>query len=320
MQQTFDFDKQFQKIDSNKGESEQQNFTNQNVNIENQNNQSQTPNTKPLNPLKEFKNDVANSLATKNISDKIIENAIALMNNEQIQAPKGYNVGNELKLAYYKILAVKDVQLCTKDSIANALMECAIQGLSTQQNQCYFIKYGNSISLQRSYFGDIALLKRTGLVVDVYANVIYEGDIIETGFDEYGMECVIRHETKFGNQDNKIIGAYAVAVGVNKYKRYAIMTRRQLENNWKLSKSRQNSSFLNDFTEEASKRTAIRRLVKMILNTAIDLSEYQNQIIGSYNRTTEDEFINNDFKFSNTDDVKAYISNNYSVEEIEDDM
>lgn len=267
-----------------------------------------------------FKKEVANSMQDKTIADSILSSVDNLVQNASLVIPDGYNVANEIKSAYYSILTVDGVNGCTTMSIANALTETAIQGLSVQKKQCYYIKYGNAIQMQRSYFGDIALVKRTGLVKDVYAVVIYEGDEIETGFDDYGMECVKHHKTKFGNQDNPIIGAYAVAVGINDYKRYCIMTKRQLENNWKLSKSRDTSKFLRDFPEEASKRTAIRRLIKMIFNTAIDLDTYQDQVIGSYERTLEQEYMNDDIKEKTTESMNAKVAEFSNISEVEDDL
>ena len=237
-----------------------------------------------------------NMAMTNSGTEQLISDAMSLITSQGIIIPEGYNAVNQLKLAYYKILTVPDAMTCNPESVANALMETAIQGLSVSQTQCYYIKYGNQIQMQRSYFGDIAALKRTGLVLDVYARVIYENDEIEQSTDEYGLECITKHVSKFGNQDGNILGAYAVAVGANGYKRYCIMTMRQIQNNFKLSKNygSEKNKLQTDFIEEGCKRTAIRRLVKMILNTAVDLNEYQNQIIGSYNRTTEDEFINDD--------------------------
>jgi len=53
-----------------------------------------------------------------------------------------------------------------------------------------------------------------------------------------------------------------------------------------------NGKLLNDYKQEAAKRTVIRRLVKMIFNSSLNTTEQQTALIGSYNRTTEDEYIN----------------------------
>ena len=55
----------------------------------------------------------------------------------------------------------------TPQSIGEALSEATLQGLEVDKKQCYFIVYGNKLSMFRSYYGDIAVAKRTGLVKDI---------------------------------------------------------------------------------------------------------------------------------------------------------
>lgn len=273
--------------------------------------QEEKKETKALTP----KQVVANSIVEKNISDSILNSFDKLMQQGQLTFPKEYPLGNELKLAFYKIQSAGYVNSATPMSIGNAISEMAIQGLSIGKNQGYFIKYGNEVSFQRSYFGDIALAKRTGLIVDVYANVIYDGDEIVTGFDEFGRETVIEHKTSFANKDNAIKGAYAVAVGINGKKMYAIMTKKQIDANWSLSKD-STHKFQTKFPEEASKRTAIRRLLKMVFNTAEGVTEEQSNVIELYNRGVEEEYQDNtkETKYNSTSLINEHVINVESEE------
>jgi hypothetical protein len=61
-------------------------------------------------------------------------------------------------------------------ALAQALLNMCIQGLNPGKNQCYFINYGGKVTMMRSYFGDRTVLLNYGLVKDVQANIIYEGD------------------------------------------------------------------------------------------------------------------------------------------------
>ena len=225
--------------------------------------------------------------------DELMNNLMKLANDGELFIPENYPVGNTIKSAISKIITSDQADkllACTPESKKQALTEYVIQGLDASKTQAYFIPYGNKMTMMRSYFGDATVVKRTGLVKDIYAVVIYEGDEIEIGFDEYGRKTLIKHVTKFENQDNEIIGAYAVAIGVNGYKCYEFMTRKEINTSWKMSKM-QNGKLLTDYKQEASKRTVIRRLVKMIFNTSINTTKEQTALIGSYNRTTEDEYI-----------------------------
>lgn len=276
---------------------------------------------------KEIKNNIANELTTnlksevsraisnKNIADSILAKFDELATQGQLHFPQNYSVGNNLKLAYVKIIS-NGLDKCNPLSIANSLVEYVIQGLDVSRNQAYFIPYDGKLYMQRSYFGDISVVKRTGLVKNIYANCVYKGDEFETGFDENGLETVLVHKTKFENRDNEVIGAYAWAEGINGYKMYCIMTKKEIEASWSMAKSSQ-SKFRDFFKQEASKRTVIRRLVKMIFNSSVSTTEEQNSLIDSYNRTTEEEFINesNERKYKNVEDVQEVID--YSLNERE---
>ncbi len=48
----------------------------------------------------------------------------------------------------------------------------------------------------------------------------------------------------------------------------------------------------NVFTQEAAKRTVIRRAVKMLFNSSENTTREQTELIASYNRTTADEYDN----------------------------
>lgn len=265
-----------------------------------------------------LKDEVAGAIVQKDIADSILKSFNTLMEQNQLTFPKGYNIGNNLKLMFYEITQKGYLQTCSRVSIANAISECAIQGLSTTKKQGYFINYGGTLQFQRSYFGDIALVKRTGLVKDVYANVIYQGDVIETAFDDYGKEYVKKHESKFENRDNGIIGAYAVAVG-DSYKMYAIMSKKELEANWNLSKD-SSRKFQKAFPQEASKRTCIRRLIKMIFNTALENGEECEQIIGMYNNMSSDyEEQDVETQYGSESSINAHVDNNIKNGELLDD-
>ncbi len=239
-------------------------------------------------------NQVAAIVQDNALADALVGNLNELAEDGMLYFPENYSIGNALKSAMSKILTSDQcdkLMACTAESKKQALTEYVIQGLDASKNQAYFIPYGNKMVMMRSYFGDVAVAKSTGIIQDVYAIVIYEGDEIITGFDEYGRDTLISHTTKFENRDKPIKGAYAVAVGTNGYKAYCFMTINEIQTSWKMSKV-QGGKFQTQFQQEAAKRTVIRRLVKMLFNTSENTTERQTALIGSYNRTTADEYDN----------------------------
>ena len=122
----------------------------------------------------------------RNITDNVLNKIHQFQNNGQIYFPNNYSPENALKSAWLKLQEVKDkngklaLEVCTQPSIANALLNMVIQGLNPMKNQCYFIPFGNQLTLMRSYFGSIAVAKQFGEIRDITAEVIYVGDKVET--------------------------------------------------------------------------------------------------------------------------------------------
>jgi len=243
---------------------------------------------------KELRGEVALAVDNKTIADKLLAHFDTLISQNQLTFPKGYAVGNQLKLAFSQISQNKDLAVCTPESIAEGLAEFVIQGLEIEKKQAYFIKRGNKLTLFRSYYGDSAVAKRTKLVKEIFARPIYQDDTYEIITDDEGLEQVANHHTGLTNRDKEIIGGYAWAVNPEGKKRYCIMTRKEIDAAWAKS-SDPSRNVQKTFPQEMTKRTTIRRLVKTIFNDApSDISDEAKAIIRSYNKTTEDEYDNDD--------------------------
>jgi len=107
-------------------------------------------------------------MVDKNVADFVLSKIQKLQSNGEIYFPNNYSPENALKSAWLKLQETKDkndkpvLQSCTQISIANALLNMVVQGLNPMKNQCYFIPYGNQLTLMRSYFGSIAVAKQFG--------------------------------------------------------------------------------------------------------------------------------------------------------------
>lgn len=146
----------------------------------------------------------APALLQKDITDQI-SLKLGELQDEGLQLPAGYNPNNALKSAFFELKNVKDrnkrpaLDVCTKESIANTLLNMVTQGLSPAKTQCYFIVYGDQLQMQRSYFGTQTVLKRLSGVKDIWANVIHEGDEFDVQFDEKGRERLKHHNGQARN-------------------------------------------------------------------------------------------------------------------------
>lgn len=214
----------------------------------------------------------------RNITDNVLNKIHKFQNNGQIYFPNNYSPENALKSAWLKLQEVKDkngklaLETCTQASIANALLNMVIQGLNPMKNQCYFIPFGNQLTLMRSYFGSIAVAKQFGEIKDITAEVIYEGDKVETEIKR-GKTTILSHTRSFENINKaKIIGAYATILYNNDIEESLIMTIEQIRTSWKKSKLNPDSkdSTHSQFTEDMCKRTVINKICKYYINTKDD--------------------------------------------------
>lgn len=214
----------------------------------------------------------------RNITDNVLNKIHQFQNNGQIYFPNNYSPENALKSAWLKLQEVKDkngklaLEACTQPSIANALLNMVIQGLNPMKNQCYFIPFGNQLTLMRSYFGSIAVAKQFGEIKDITAEVIYEGDKVETEIKR-GKTTILSHTRSFENINKaKIIGAYATILYNNNIEESLIMTIEQIKTSWKKSKLNPDSkdSTHSQFTEDMCKRTVINKICKYYINTKDD--------------------------------------------------
>lgn len=204
-----------------------------------------------------------------------------------ITVPKNFNVGNQLNLAMLKLSSMKDrddnfiLPTVTPQSVANALLNMCILGLSLEKGQCAFIKYKDELQFQVEYHGRIALAKRLGGAGDPQAQVIYEGDVFEYEINpRTGKKVIIKHEQKLENVDNaKIVGAWAIVPYADHPEidpKVEIMTIAEIRQAWMQGATKGQSPAHRNFTQEMCKKTVIGRACKLFVSTSDDAGIYES--------------------------------------------
>lgn len=222
----------------------------------------------------------------ENISEQVLSRIEQFQKDGSMVLPKNYSVENHMKSAWLVLQATQDrtgnaaLSVCTKESIANALLDMVLQGLSVSKKQGYFIVYGNKLEFQRSYFGTIALAKRTGGIIgEPVANVIYDGDeFVYTIDPKTARISIVKHEQKIDNIDNnKIKGAYALVTYPDGSTQTTIMSMTQIRAAWEQGATKGNSPAHKNFSEEMAKKTVIGRACKAIINSSDDAWLYDGK-------------------------------------------
>ncbi|MBB6696270.1 recombinase RecT [Clostridium algidicarnis] len=247
----------------------------------------------------------------RNITDKVLSRVKSLEGKGELKVPGNYSPENALKSAYLILSETMDrdkkpvLQSCSEASIANALLDMTIQGLSPSKKQCYFIPYGGKLQLSRSYLGTVAVTKRLKGVKDVKAYCIYEGDEFDQEYDiSTATLKITKFNPKFENIDiNKIKGAFAVVLGEDGPIHTEVMNINQIKKAWGQGAAKGNSGAHNNFADEMAKKTVINRACKMFANTSDD----SDLLIEAFNNSDEKTYDDKDL-VSNVDyEVKEEI-------------
>jgi len=226
--------------------------------------------------VQKFSEDTIGSVLTKISS---------FQTNGDLKLPSDYSAENAVRSAWLMLQETVDMnktpvlQSCSKESIANALLNMVVQGLNPVKKQCYFVPYGGKLLLQKSYMGTIAIAKRVGDVNDIVANVIYEADEFEYEIDPAtGRKKVIKHIQKIENIDlSKIKGCYAIVIKNDKTIYTEIMTMAQITSAWNMGNARGNSPAHKSFADQMGMKTVVNRALKIVIGSSDDSSLYEDE-------------------------------------------
>lgn len=226
------------------------------------------------------------SLYKKTVIDAVAAKVHSYIQNGELNLPPDYSVNNAIKSAWLVLQTTVDkdknpaLQVCTRNSVANALLDMIVQGLNPTKKQNYFVVYGKQLICMRSYFGSMAVAKMVEpKVYDFAFAVVYEGDKFKYGIKN-GKKTVSEHTQDIDNVDKtKIKAAYCIALDKEGNPlRTEIMTFADIKQSWKQSiihpineKGEIKIDTTHEkFTEAMALRTIINKTCKIIINASSD--------------------------------------------------
>jgi len=196
--------------------------------------------------------------------------------------PKDYNYSNELMGAYLILKETTDnnkkcvLESCSQVSIANTLMTMVSMGVSMQKKQCYPVAYGGKLNCQMSVYGNTCIARRYGLS-KISSMVIYSDDVFKYHIED-GEIVIDEHTQDFMNINNdKIKGAYAVAIMSDGTKHIELMNMDQIKQAWKQGFGYKEGSGTHEkFKDQMAMKTVKNRCLKYIIRTfgTQEMSDY----------------------------------------------
>ena len=218
--------------------------------------------------------------------DKIEKKIALLEKNGQIHFPEFYSPQNALKSAWLILQQTEDrnhkpaLEVCSRPSIANALLDMVVQGLNPAKKQGYFIVYGKELVFQKSYFGTMALCKRLTGAKDIRYKVVYGADKFDY-IIENAEVIITEHKQVLDNVKNEdITGAYCTIEKEDGTFHTEVMTIEMIKAAWKMSKMNpvdekgniKAASTHGKFTADMALKTVINRTCKAYINSSDDNS------------------------------------------------
>ncbi len=244
----------------------------------------------------EKKNEIA--LIKKDTVDVVADRVRKFQENGELHFPANYSPENAMKAAWLAVQETVDrnskpaLEVCTRDSIANALLNMVVQGLNPVKKQCYFIVYGNKLVLQRSYFGAMHIAKTVDPdILDIVAEVVYEGQTFKYA-KKNGRNYIVEHQMQLGDDSKPIVGAYCQVLYRDGGESATVMSISEIMSAWSKSPTHpidQNgelkaTSTHAQFTGEMAKKTVINRACKNIINSSGD----DSLLIEAFHQTEAD--------------------------------
>lgn len=237
------------------------------------------------------------ALIKKDTVDVVATKIRQFQERGELQLPQNYSADNAMKAAWLSLQEVADkdgklaLTVCTRDSIANALLKMVVQGLNPAKNQCYFVVFGKTLVMMRSYFGSVHVAKSVDPdIEDIFGEVVYEGDEFE--FEKKrGKTIITKHKQKLENMKKEnIVAAYATVLYKDGKEHSIIMTMDQIKQAWQQSKTHpidekgkiKTGSTHAKFTAEMCKKTVINRICKPIINNSDD-----SNLVARYAKETD---------------------------------
>lgn len=246
---------------------------------------------------------MANQLAAvkTEVFDRVTSMVKGYVRSGQLALPANYSPENAMKSAWLKLQEVTDtnrrkvLESCTRPSIINALQSMLYQGLNPDKNQCYFIAYGDNLTLQRSYFGSMHVAKMVDPeITEIFYDVVYDGDEFEYS-KVRGRTVISKHNQTLANVNkDKIIAAYCTIMRGDT-ESTTIMTIDEIKAAWRKSKMnpidergnlKANSTHA-QYTKDMAIKTVVNHACKYVINSSDDTTLLAQTARGTFDDTQE---------------------------------
>ena len=166
------------------------------------------------------------------MNSKEVGDVLAAMRPQiELALPKHLSVDRMLAMATTIITKNQAIAKCSAASLMGAVMQASILGFRPVEalGQCYFVPYGGNIQFQVGYKGYIDLARRSGQILDIYAECVYKNDEFS---QELGLNRVLKHtpsDKEVVNIRDEMTHVYAVVHYKDGGMNFVVLTKAKVE-------------------------------------------------------------------------------------------
>ena len=168
------------------------------------------------------------------------------------------NAERFMRVAMTAITKNPKIAECSQASLMSSLLDLASLGIEADGRRAHLIPYGNTCTLIIDYKGLVELVRRSGDVIKLHADVICDNDIFE-----YDCGEVSKHVINFKGDRGNAYAVYATATMKDGSKQCEVMTVADVEKIRQGSRGKNSSPWTQHWNEMA-KKTVFRRLCKWL--------------------------------------------------------
>lgn len=185
--------------------------------------------------------------------------------------PKHMSSERLYQLAVSTINQTPRLAECDSASLLSCVMKCSALGLEPSAvdglGRAYILPYRNHGRMQATfilgYKGMIDLARRSGQLVSIHAQAVYEGDDFDFWEDEEGQHFKFRPDRNAEHSPAKLTDVYVTAKLVNGGRVFEHMTKAEVDAIRKRSKAANNGPWVTDY-EAMALKTVIRRSARYL--------------------------------------------------------
>jgi recombination protein RecT len=159
---------------------------------------------------------------------------------------------------------------CTQASVLKCMMDLSQLGIEPDGRRAHLIPYGNTCTLIIDYKGIVELVRRSGDVSSIHADVVCENDVFT-----YQKGKIVEHTIDFKKDRGAIYAVYVEITMKDGSVQCGVMSKQEVEAIRARSKSGKSGPWVTDWPEMA-KKTVFKRESKWLtlspeIRDAIDL-------------------------------------------------